>query len=90
MNFCVAPREIREINKRGGGGQNKLRGVSKSHEKINVPPPFILNLRVKVKILPIPEFSRTATKIQGLSRALNFLKQIPELSMIFKDSGNLV
>ena len=38
MNFCVAPREIRKINKRGGG-QNKLRGVSKDHEKINVPPP---------------------------------------------------
>ena len=39
MNFCVVPREIREIFKRGG--QNKLRGggggVSKSHEKINVP-----------------------------------------------------
>ena len=38
MNFCVATREIREINKRGGGGQNKLQGVSKNHEKINVPP----------------------------------------------------
>ena len=36
MNFCVAPREIREINKRGG--QNKLRGVSKIHEKTKRPP----------------------------------------------------
>ena len=35
MNFCVVPREIREINKRGR--QNKLRGVSENHEKINVP-----------------------------------------------------
>ena len=33
MNFCVAPQEI---NKQGG--QNKLRGVSKNHEKINVSP----------------------------------------------------
>ena len=24
----------------GGGGQNKLRGVSKNHEKINVPPVY--------------------------------------------------
>ena len=32
MNICVAPREVREIDKRGGG-QNKLRGVSKNHEK---------------------------------------------------------
>ena len=40
MSFCVAPREIREINKRGGGGgQNKLRGgVSKNHEKNKRPP----------------------------------------------------
>ena len=38
MNFCVAPREIWEINKRGG--QNKLWGVSKNHEKINVPPVY--------------------------------------------------
>ena len=35
MNFCVVPREIREIDKRGR--QNKLRGVSENHEKINVP-----------------------------------------------------
>ena len=39
MKFCIVPREVREINKRGGGGQNKLRGVSKNHEKINIPPP---------------------------------------------------
>ena len=26
MNFCVAPQEIQEINKRGRGGQIKLRG----------------------------------------------------------------
>ena len=37
MNFCVAPREIREINKRRG--QNKLGGVSKNHEKNIRPPP---------------------------------------------------
>ena len=54
MNFCVVPREIREINKRGGGGQNKLRGrVSKTHEKIKRPPPFILNLRVNYTHIPI-------------------------------------
>ena len=47
MNFCVAPREIREINKRGGQISCGGGGVSKNHEKINVfPPPFILNLRV--------------------------------------------
>ena len=41
MNIFVIPHEIREINKRGGG-QNKLRGVCKNHEKVNVspPPPF--------------------------------------------------
>ena len=42
------------------------------------------------KILPIPEFSRTATQNQGLSRAWNFLLPIPELSRIFKDRGNPV
>ena len=38
MNFCVAPRKIREISKRGG--QNKLQGVSKNHEKIERPPVY--------------------------------------------------
>ena len=37
MNFFVITRKIREVNKREG--QNKLRGVSKNHEKVNVPPP---------------------------------------------------
>ena len=45
MNFFVVPREIRKIDKRGGG-QNKLWGVCKNHEKNKHPPPFILNLRV--------------------------------------------
>ena len=44
MNFFVFPREIREINKRED--QIKLWGLSINHEKINAPPPFILNLRV--------------------------------------------
>ena len=37
MKFCAVPREVREINKRGG--QNKLRGVSKNHEKNKRPSP---------------------------------------------------
>ena len=46
MNFCVAPREIREINKRGG--QNKLRGVSKNHEKMSVPPVYFEPENIKI------------------------------------------
>ena len=38
MNFFVVPREIRKIDKRGGG-QNKLWGVCKNHEKNKHPPP---------------------------------------------------
>ena len=41
MNFFVLPHEIRKNNKLPGG-------VSKNHEKINVSPPFILNLRVVI------------------------------------------
>ena len=59
MNFCVVYREIRESNKRGG--QNKLRGVFKNHEKINVPPPFILNLRVTANAMLAPRKGATPT-----------------------------
>ena len=42
MNFCVVPREMREIYKRGEGAQNKLRGggggVQKSRKNICSPP----------------------------------------------------
>ena len=39
MNFCVVPREMREINKRGGGVKISCVGVSKNHEKNKRPPP---------------------------------------------------
>ena len=39
MSLFVFPREIREINK-WGGGQNTLRGVSKTHEKYKRPPVY--------------------------------------------------
>ena len=39
MNFFVFPCEIQEINKRGGGVKISW-GVSKNHEKINVPPVY--------------------------------------------------
>ena len=51
MNFCVAPWEIREINKRAGV-KISCGGVSKNHEKINVPPRLFWTWEyVKKKIL---------------------------------------
>ena len=50
MIFFVFPREIRKINK-WERGRNKLRGVTKNHEKIK-PPPVILNLRVSRLAMP--------------------------------------
>ena len=47
MNFCVVLREIREVNKRGGG-QNKLRGSPKIPKKYPPTPTFILNLKVEL------------------------------------------
>ena len=38
--------------------------------------------------MPIPGFSKTTTKIQGLSRGWKFFPPIPGLSRIFKDRGN--
>ena len=49
MNFCVAPREIREINKRGG--QNKLQGVSKNHKKTKRPPPVYFEPESSVLVI---------------------------------------
>ena len=38
MNFCVVPREIREINKRGGGSKYAAgEGISENHEKNKCP-----------------------------------------------------
>ena len=37
MNFCVAPREIPKIKKRGG--QNKLQGCLQKLQKNKRPPP---------------------------------------------------
>ena len=39
MNFCVVPREIREINKRGGQNSLSCGRVSKNHEKNKRLPP---------------------------------------------------
>ena len=51
QHFTNLPREIREINKRGWE-PNKLRGSAKIRKRKNAPPPpFILNLRVKVNFL---------------------------------------
>ena len=38
MNFFVVPREIWKINKRGGGGQNKLRSELQKSRKNKLPP----------------------------------------------------
>ena len=46
MSFFVIPREIREINKPGGGVKISCGGSAKITKKINVSPRFILNLRV--------------------------------------------
>ena len=51
---------------------------------------FDYYLQLKVKKFAHSEFSRTATQIQGISRAWNFLLSIPGLSRIFKDHGNPV
>ena len=46
MSFFVIPREIREINKPGGGVKISCGGSAEITKKINVSPRFILNLRV--------------------------------------------
>ena len=38
MKFCVVPREVQEINKRGGA-KYAAGGVSKNHEKNKRPSP---------------------------------------------------
>ena len=51
---------------------------------------WIIFYSQSLKMLFIPGFSRTATKIQGLSRAWSFLLPIPGLYRISKDRGNSV
>ena len=58
MNFIVLPREIPKIYKRGGG-QNKLREVSKNHEKVNVAPVYFEPETNKIKVGKVTEKKKT-------------------------------
>ena len=59
MNFCVVPREIRKINKRGGGSKLAAGGVSKNQEKNKRPPPVYFETESNVgKFSKFLEFFR--------------------------------